>query len=198
MQADKPYAPACDRNKDVILSQLQSWFTSDEQVLEIGSGTGQHAVHMAQHMPSVSWQSTELEENLPGVKAWIDESGLTNLLEPQVLDVSSPKLQDGEFSAIFSANTLHIMAWDKVIDFFHLAGQYVKAGGKLCVYGPFNYHGQFTSDSNAAFDDWLKQRDPVSGIRDFEAINTLAEAQGFKLQEDVEMPANNRLLYWRR
>jgi cyclopropane fatty-acyl-phospholipid synthase-like methyltransferase len=194
---DKPYAPACERNREPILAVLRDRFADSRNVLEVGSGTGQHAVHFAAAMPWLSWQCSDRAEHLPGIRLWLDEAGLPNTPAPIELDVGGT-WPTGRFDAVFSANTLHIMGWPEVVQFFDGIGAVLDAGGVLAVYGPFNYGGEYTSDSNREFDAWLKARDPRSGIRDFEAIDALARAIGLTLVEDVAMPANNRTLVWRR
>lgn len=194
---DKPYAPACERNREPILAVLRDRFADSRNVLEVGSGTGQHAVHFAAAMPWLSWQCSDRAEHLPGIRLWLDEAGLPNTPVPIELEVGGA-WPGGRFDAVFSANTLHIMGWPEVVRFFDGIGAVLDAGGVLAVYGPFNYGGEYTSDSNREFDAWLKARDPRSGIRDFEAIGALARAIGLTLVEDVAMPANNRTLVWRR
>jgi len=194
----KPYAPACERNREPILDVLKGYFLDRKQVLEIGSGTGQHAVFFAGALPWLTWQAADLAENLPGIRTWLDEAGLPNLPPPIELSAAGPWPPKGACDAVFTANTLHIMGWADVVKLF--AGLDVVMGrdAVLAVYGPFNYGGKFTSDSNAQFDVWLKQRSAASGIRDFEAVNALAESIGLKLLADHAMPANNRTLVWRR
>ncbi len=194
---DKPFAPACDRNRDPILAVLRHHFAEARRVLEIGSGTGQHAVHFAMKMPWLTWQSSDREEHLPGISRWLDEAELPNTPAPLALDVDGS--WPGErFDAVFSANTLHIMGWTSVQAFFQGVGRILGARGSLIVYGPFNYGGRYTSDSNREFDAWLRARDPASGIRDFEAVDALALEQHLLLIDDVAMPANNRCLVWRK
>lgn len=194
----KPFSQACENNKAAILEHLQQEFHHCRHVLEIGSGTGQHAAHFASAMPWLDWQCSDLAIHHPGIHAWLREAP-ANALAPISLDVSSDLWpQAGHFDAIFSANTLHIMAWDGVEDFFAGAGQCLNTGAVLCVYGPFNYGGDYTSASNARFDQWLAERDPRSAIRDFESVDELARQAGFSLRFDHAMPANNRLLSWTR
>src|SRR5690606_20052958 len=172
-------------------------------VLEVGSGTGQHAVHFAAAMPWLQWQCTDRAEQLPGIRAWLDEAALDNTPPPLALDVSDatwPRARtgSGRFDAVFSANTLHIMGWSDVEAFFRGVGEVLeRESGTLVVYGPFNDDGGYTSDSNRDFDAWLQARDPRSGIRDFEAVDELARGVGLRLADDVAMPANNRCLVWR-
>ena len=193
----KPYSAACENNKGPILDVLREAFADCGQILEIGSGTGQHAVFFAAELPQLLWQTSDLSCNHRGITSWVAESGLDNVLPPLLLDVSESAWPRG-FDGMYTANTLHIMAWPLVRDFFLGVGRSLSAGGRLCIYGPFNYRGCYTSDSNAQFDRWLRQRDPASGIRDIEAVLALAEAQGLTLISDHEMPANNRLLVWQR
>jgi cyclopropane fatty-acyl-phospholipid synthase-like methyltransferase len=194
----KPYAEACARNCGPILEVLHGAFARARHVLEIGSGTGQHAVHFAAAMPHLTWQTSDLAEHHAGIAAWIADSGLTNVRQPLELDVRKVPWPVSGVDAIFSANTLHIMGDAAVNAFFAGAAQLMGDGGVLAVYGPFNYGGKFTSESNAAFDALLRARGTGSAIRDFETINGLAQAGGFVLERDVAMPANNRTLVWRR
>jgi cyclopropane fatty-acyl-phospholipid synthase-like methyltransferase len=194
---NKPFAPACERNRDPILTVLRKHFADRRRVLEVGSGTGQHAVHFAAALPSLTWQSSERAENLQGVQQWLDEARLANTPAPLELDVAGV-WPTGRYDALFTANTLHIMGWPEVETFFAALPAITTADAKLAVYGPFNYGGTFTSPSNAAFDRSLRERVPHMGIRDFEAVDALARAAGFALLEDVAMPANNRTLVWQR
>ena len=194
-----PFSEACERNKDPILAVLREAFEGASQVLEVGSGTGQHAVHFARHLPWLAWQPTDRRDHLPALAARIREEGPANLLAPLELDVLSPgPLRAARTDAVFSANTLHIMSWEAVEAFLGLVGQVLHPGGVLAIYGPFRYAGRFTSDSNAEFDAWLRDRDPGSGIRDAQDVDRLAAAQGFTLTADHAMPANNQLRVWRR
>ena len=194
---DKPYAPACERNREPILAVLRECFADRRDVLEVGSGTGQHAVHFAAAMPWLSWQCSDRAEHLAGIRLWLDEAGLPNTPAPIELDVSGAWARR-RFDAVFSANTLHIMGWPEVQQFFEGVDAVLATDGVLAAYGPFNYGGEYTSDSNREFDAWLKARDTRSGIRDFEAVDALAREIGLTLMDDVAMPANNRTLVWRR
>jgi cyclopropane fatty-acyl-phospholipid synthase-like methyltransferase len=195
--AAKPHSPSCERNREPILDVLKGCFSDRKQVLEIGSGTGQHAVFFAEAMPWLTWQTADLAENLPGIRLWLEEARLPNLPNPIELTAAGPWPR-GPYDAVFSANTLHIMGWADVQRLFAGLDGVMAKDAVLAVYGPFNYGGRFTSDSNANFDVWLKQRSAVSGIRDFEAVNALAESIGLKLVADEAMPANNRTLVWKR
>lgn len=193
----KPYAQACERNRGPILEVLRVHFADRSRVLEIGSGTGQHAVHFAAALPHVTWQTSDLEPNLAGLRLWLDEVHLPNLPPPLALDVSNSWPAE-RFDAVFTANTLHIMSWSSVCDLFAALEGTVEDDGVLVAYGPFNYEGRYTSPSNAAFDTWLRQRSSQSGIREFGEVDALARSIGFALAEDRAMPANNRTLVWRR
>lgn len=193
---EKPYSPSCDRNREPILAVLRDHLADRHRVLEIGSGTGQHAVYFAPEFPDLVWQASDRAENLPGIRAWLDEAVLPNTPPPLELDVTGTWPAQ-RFDAVFSANSLHIMAWPEVEAFFAGLPSVLATDAKLIVYGPFNYGGRFSSESNAAFDLWLKERGAHQGIRDFEAVDRLAREIGFSLIEDRAMPANNRCLVWR-
>ena len=194
---DKPYAPACDRNRDPILAVLRAHFADRRRVLEVGSGTGQHAVHFAAAMPWLTWQCSDVAAQLPGIRLWLDEAALPNTPPPLPLDVTGA-WPSQRFDAVFSANTLHIVGWPEVEAFFAGVGRVLGDDGVLIVYGPFNVGGDYTSASNRDFDAWLKARDPRSGLRDIETVHSLAAGMGLHAVDDVAMPANNRCLVWRR
>lgn len=194
---EKPHAPSCDRNRDPILEVLHDHFQDRALVLEIGSGTGQHAVYFATALPHLIWQASDRAENLAGIQAWLDEAALPNTPSPLELDVSG-EWPAQRFDAVFSANSLHIMSWEAVEHLFAGLSVVMADDFTLVIYGPFNYGGQFTSESNAAFQVWLKERGAHQGIRNFEAVDALAQAIGLELVEDRAMPANNRCLVWRR
>jgi cyclopropane fatty-acyl-phospholipid synthase-like methyltransferase len=194
---ERPFSQACENNKAPILAVLKNCFADVSAVLEVGSGTGQHAAFFAEQLTHLHWQPTDQQQYLGGVNAWVDWAELKNLSSAIELNVNHP-WPVTTTPAIFSANTLHIMSWQEVERFFRGVKEVLSADGVLAVYGPFNYQGQFSSDSNARFDQWLKARDSLSGIRDFEAVNALAEEAGLVLMEDHQMPANNRCLVWRK
>lgn len=196
--SSKPYSQACENNKAPIFDVIRRYMTEPGTVLEIGSGTGQHAVHMAKGLPHVIWQPTDMAAHLPGIEAWRLDSGLGNVLPAMAFDVWDAPCSLSPADYLFSANTLHIMSWDTVVRFFEVIPSLLKKGGMAFFYGPFNYDGCFTSESNANFDRWLKGQSPLQGIRDMEDITHLAEKAGLKLVEDCEMPSNNRTLVWRR
>jgi SAM-dependent methyltransferase len=194
----KPYSEACERNREPILEVLREAFADRSSVLEIGSGTGQHAVHFAAGLPHLAWQPSDRAEHLPGIRLWRDEAGLANLLAPIELDLNQDPWPDVQPDAVFSANTLHIVSWSEVQTLLERIGRMLPAGGVLAIYGPFAYGGQHTSASNASFDAFLRNRDPLSGIRNFEDVDAIASGHGLRLIRDVTMPANNRTLVWRR
>lgn len=192
---NRPFAPASEQNKQVIFDAIESYL--DGNVLEIGSGTGQHAVYFAEQKPGVIWQTSDLAENLAGISAWIEASGLTNLPAPMALDVLG-EWPVQHFDFIFSANCFHIMDQEMVAQCIRGVGECLVPGGKFAVYGPFNYGGEYTAPSNAQFDQYLKTQDPASGIKDFEWLDGQAQCAGLSLLEDIEMPANNRTIIWQK
>ena len=194
----KPYSEACERNRAPILDALRSVFADCHTVLEIGSGSGQHAVYFGAQLPHLTWQTSDVPDAQAGIRAWLDEAHLPNVLPPLALDVDTADWPHEKFDAVFSANTLHIMSWPEVERMFAGIARVLAARGVLAIYGPYNYGGRHTSDSNAGFDAWLRTRDASSGIRDFENVDALARSYGLELVHDFAMPANNRLLVWRR
>ncbi|WP_088829552.1 DUF938 domain-containing protein [Marinobacter sp. es.048] len=199
MQKDKPFSQACENNKAPILEKLTALFKQPGTILEIGTGTGQHAVHFASHLPHLVWQPTDHPQNAQLSLAWIDDSDLANIRPPIALDVLK-----GDWSGLpaiegaFSANTAHIMAWEEVQAMFRGVAASLPRDAIFCLYGPFRYSGRHTSESNERFDLSLRTQAPHMGIRDMEDLKALGEETGLALEEDFEMPANNRLLVWRR
>jgi cyclopropane fatty-acyl-phospholipid synthase-like methyltransferase len=194
----KPFAESSEQNKAPILKVLKRYLHNVETTLEIGSGTGQHAVFFAGQFPHLTWYASDQGEYLDGIQLWLDEATMDNIRGPLLLDVNQENWPVKEVSAVFSANTVHIMDWLSVENMFAGISKVLTDQGLFCLYGPFNYDGQFTSESNARFDLWLKQRDPRSGVRDFEALQALAARAGMTLIDDCEMPSNNRLLVWKK
>ena len=193
---DKPFSPASARNQAAILGVLREHFADRTRVLEVGSGTGQHAVHFAAALPQLTWQCSDVEANLPGIRLWLAEAALANTPAPLAFDVNGDA-PPARYDAVFTANTLHIMGWPEVQRLFALLPALLQPDALLAVYGPFNRHGAFTSQSNAAFDASLRAVDPKRGIRDAEAVDALARSAGFVPVKDHAMPANNALLVWR-
>lgn len=194
----KPFVEACERNRAPILEVLRVELAGRTRLLEIGSGTGQHAVYLAPEFPGLVWQTSDLTGAHPGIRAWLAEAGLPNVLPPLALDVCRDDWPAGRYDAVFSSNTAHWMSWREVECLFSGVGEVLEPGGVFCLYGAFSYGGAHTSESNARFDRWLRARDPSSGIRDFEAVDGLARRAGMALRNDHEMPANNRMLVWSR
>ncbi|WP_233709873.1 DUF938 domain-containing protein [Pseudomaricurvus albidus] len=194
----RPFSQACENNKAPILAVLQKHFTEPGKILEIGTGTGQHAVFFAGQLPHLQWQTSDLEENHAGIGLWMADYPGENLLPPLVLDVAASSWDFGPFDGVFTANTAHIMSWDEAKMMLQGAAKLLNPGGKLVIYGPFNYNGQFTSDSNAQFNEWLKSQAPHRAIRDFEAVCEVAASHGLGFIEDVAMPANNRCLVFQK
>jgi SAM-dependent methyltransferase len=189
-----PFSEACERNKDPILVVLRDRFAGRAQVLEIGSGTGQHAVHFARDLVHLTWHPTEQLAYLADLTARVKLEGPGNVRQPTLLDVRQAVWPVHHVDAMFTANTLHIMSWPEVMALYRGAGAVLAPGGVFCVYGPFRYDGRYTSDSNRDFDRMLQERDPLSGLRDIAAITSLAEEYGLRLDADHDLPANNRLL----
>jgi SAM-dependent methyltransferase len=189
-----PFSEACERNKGPILDVLRSVFADRSNVLEIGSGTGQHAVHFATHLEHVTWHPTERLSALPQLAARIQTEGGRNLRQPMVLDVRQSVWPLRSVDAVFTANTLHILSWAEVTAMFQGIGGTLTTGGVVCVYGPFRYAGRYTSPSNLEFDRLLQERDPESGIREIHDLTELASGFGLRLDADHDLPAYNRLL----
>jgi hypothetical protein len=188
----KPYSEACERNRDPILAVLKRVFHDRRAVLEIGSGTGQHAAYFAPGLPHLAWQPSDIAEHLEGIRMWVGDG-----LAPIKLDVDKP-WPEVQADAVFSANTAHIMSWPQVERLFEGVGRFLSAGGLFALYGPFHYGGRPTSESNGRFDAMLRTRDPASGVRNFEDITALAQRWGLALVEDNAMPANNRVLVFKK
>lgn len=198
LYSQRPYSEASEQNKEPILAVLRQIFAAPGLILEIGSGTGQHAVHFARQLPHLTWQPSELAENLPGMMIWLEEANLPNIRPPVVLDVMQEPWPVNHADGIYSANTAHIMSWPEVEAMFRGVGRVLVPGGCFCLYGPFNYGGRHTSDSNARFDAGLRAQDPRMGLRDFDDLDRLAGAAGLLLLRDYPMPVNNRTLVWRQ
>ena len=193
----KRFSDPFERNRDPILGILRRVFADRRAVLEIGSGTGQHAAYFAPALPHLLWQPSDVAENLPSIRAWREEAPMPRPLEPIELDVDRP-FPAVNADGVFTANTLHIVSWPQVERMIAAIGQLLPAGGVLAIYGPFNYGGTYTAPSNAEFDAWLRGRDPNSGLRDAEAVIALAKRHALVLEEDNAMPANNHLLVFRK
>jgi len=193
---EKPNAPSTEKNREPILAVLREVFADRRSVLEIGSGTGQHAIHFGAQLPHLTWQTSDRPDFLPGIHAWLAEAALPNVLPPCEFDVLGP-WPNGSYDAVYSANTLHIMSWEAVEAFFAGLPTVLAPGGLLVIYGPFMFNGRHTSDSNAAFDQSLREKAPHQGVRDATAVDALARQSGLELVEQRAMPSNNFVLLWR-
>lgn len=198
MTAKRPDAPATSRNRAPILEVLRDEFGDRTSVLEIGSGTGQHAAYFAEHLTHLTWQTSDVEDNHAGIRAWCAAADLPNLREPVALDVRSDPDPDGDYDAVFSANTSHIMDTEAVQDMIARVGRLLPEDGRFCLYGPFRLKGDFTSDSNAEFDKSLRSRGQGMGIRDLEWLDELAQDAGMERTGLIAMPANNFIAVWRK
>ncbi len=194
---EKPYSPACDRNKEPILELLKSYIKSG-RLLEIGTGTGQHAVYFAKNLTNIEWQTSDVQENHAGIQMWLDEAQLSNVKNPISFQIGRDTFPKGEYDFVYTANTLHIMSWDEVQSLITLLGENSKVNSKVFFYGPFKYNGEYTSKSNLEFDLNLQESNPKKGIRDFEKVQNLMQEAGFDLLKDHEMPANNRMLVFEK
>jgi len=198
ISTQKPYAQSCENNKQPILAAIKPLLISAKTLLEVGSGTGQHAVHFAAHLPHLCWQTGDQLAYHAGIQQWLDEAALDNIRPPLELDVRDADWSQFSYDAVFTANTLHIMSADSAEMFVTGVSAALNPGGLFIAYGPFNYRGAYSSDSNANFDRWLKQQHPLSAIRDFEWLDQCARKGGMRLLKDLAMPSNNRLLAWRK
>lgn len=195
---NKPFAEACEINKHPILEVLRHYFTDPGLVLEIGAGTGQHAIHFASNLKHLIWWPSDLAVNLAGMQLWFDEVDLENLRAPMALDVCLNDWRHECVDYAYSSNTVHIMSWPQVVCLFELLAKAMHAGALFVLYGPFKYGDEHTSQSNYDFDLWLRARDPQSGVRDVYELQKLAAQNQIELIADKEMPINNRSLIWRK
>jgi trans-aconitate methyltransferase len=194
----KPFSPACERNREPILGVLGKAFADRRHVLEIGSGSGQHAVYFAAAMPNLIWQCSDRDQNLAGIRSWLDEAGLANTPTPITLDVAQADWPAIRVDAVFSANTLHIMSWPEVEQLFARLPSLMSEDAVLAIYGPFNIDGRASSASNADFDRSLRNRGAHMGIRDLAAVDALAASAGLRRIASHAMPANNLCVVWQR
>ena len=197
MTSNKPYSAAAEQNRDAILPVLLQEFSTAKNILEIGSGTGQHAIYFAQHLPNLIWYPSDKEENIAGIQQWIYEANRNNVQAPITLDVCK-QWPEKLFDGAFAANVAHIMHWHEIEAMFAGLASVLAPDSIFCLYGPFNINGDYTSDSNRKFDLWLKSRDPHSCIQDKDDLNTLANNNNFEMHNDWEMPSNNRILSWKK
>lgn len=195
---EKMFSPAADRNKEPILDVLKEYIVGKGKLLEIGSGNGQHAVYFAEYFKNLTWITSDVKARQKDIKAWITESGLKNIQGPKVLQVGKDDFPKEPVNYVFTANTVHIMSWKEDKSLFKLLGKRLREGSLVFIYGPFNYGGKFTSESNENFNLWLKEINEKSGIRNFEDVLQVMNKVGFKILKDHEMPANNRMLVFER
>jgi cyclopropane fatty-acyl-phospholipid synthase-like methyltransferase len=196
-RSQKPYSQSCVDNAAPILEVLKRYLPAQGELLEIGSGTGQHAVLFAGLFTEIIWHTSDMLEQHPGIQMWLDEAHLLNLRTPLALDVINDSWPEQQFDAIYTANTAHIMPMEAVEGMFRGVASVLKADAPFLLYGPFMYHGQHTSESNQHFDLMLRSWEPAQGVRDVDWLEDVASRYGLILDEDLEMPANNRILIWR-
>jgi cyclopropane fatty-acyl-phospholipid synthase-like methyltransferase len=196
--AERPFSEYAERNGGPILDVLRNEFSMCTTILEIGSGTGQHAVRFARQMPQLCWQTSDLDENHEGIGAWVRESKLINLLPPLSLDVLTAEVPEASYDGVFSANTAHIMSFDAVVKMVALVGNALADDGAFCLYGPFRQDGEFNTASNAAFNENLRSRNPDMGIRAIESLDELGTKHGLSRVRLYAMPANNHIAVWRK
>ncbi len=194
----KPYAEACDQNGPPILDVLKQYLPQQGELLEIGSGTGQHAVMFAKEFPQLIWQASDRAEMHNGIQMWIDESDCNNLRAPIALDVLEDAWPEQQFDAVYSANTAHIMPIQAVEAMFAGVAEALKPAGQFLIYGPFLYDGEHTSESNLRFDRWIRAWESHRGVRDVTWLKEVAEPLGLVLEQDIAMPKNNRTLVWKK
>lgn len=194
----KPFAESAEENKYVVLPVLERWLDGVSEVLEIASGTGQQLVYFAEKCPHINWQASDLAENIPGIRMWIEEAGLPNLRDPLVLDAADPNWPVRKIPFIYTSNSLHIMAWSQVEKFFEHAGRYLADGAVMCIYGPFRFDGCHVSDSNSHFDRYLQQSGRGCGVRDTADLSVLGKKHKLLLLDAIAMPHNNHILVWQK
>ncbi len=192
----KRVAPSAERNKESILAQLRGLLTQGTHVLEIGSGTGQHACYFSQQLPDITWQPTELGGGLGQIRLWMSEQASRNLLPPVELDVCQTDWPFANIDFVYTCNTLHIISEGAVECLFSGVGNLLNEGGRLCAYGPFSFDGKHTSRSNEAFDAALRAENVCQGVRDMTRLDSLASTYGFASAEIIDMPSNNFLAVW--
>jgi cyclopropane fatty-acyl-phospholipid synthase-like methyltransferase len=197
-QLQKPFSPSCERNRGPILNILSAYLPEHKRLLEVGSGTGQHAVYFAPKFDDLTWITTDRDENHAGIKAWLDEEKASNIEGPLSFNLGADSFPATNIDVVYTANTFHIMPWEIVQELISISGANLEKGSLFIVYGPFIYDGRFTSPSNEEFHQILRQRASHQGIREFKNVNKMFEKAGFKLMEDFSMPANNQTLVFKK
>ena len=195
---EKPFSQACENNKRPILDVISKHFENSELILEIGTGTAQHALYFAEKLKQLYWQTSDQDEYLEGINLQLNEYRKYNLGRPFSLDVTQSKWEIEHCDGVFSANTSHIMTWGMVEKMFEGVGHILLPKKEFCLYGPFNFNGEYTADSNRNFDAMLHERNPKSGLRNFEDLQKLAESQGLSFVRKYDLPANNNILVWQQ
>ena len=199
MPDPRQHAPATARNREPIRAVLERELPAHGTVLEIASGSGEHALHFARAFPDLSWQPSDPSaSSLASIAAWRTDDPLPNLRAPIALDVTATTWPIAQADAIVCINMVHIPPWDAALGLFAGAARLLAGAAPLYLYGPYRFAGVFTSESNAEFDHWLRQRDPRWGVRDVDQLSAAAAPHGFALARVAEMPANNHSLVFRR
>ena len=194
MIPEKPYALSCDKNSEPILNVLKKYLPEKGQLLEIAAGTGQHAIFMAPHFPGWTWLLADRKDRHEGIKMWLKDFPRSNVQGPILYGIGENDFPKGEHHVVYAANLIHIISWNLCLKLFDELGNALDKNAFVMFYGAYNYNGDFTTESNKKFDEWLKEKDPNSGIRDFEKVRDEMKERGFELAVDEEMPANNRML----
>ena len=199
-QEEKPHAPSCDRNQEPIFEALNPLLKDRKRLLEIGSGTGQHAIFMAPKLPHLTWTLSDVEDRHRGISLWLREKPVLNIRGPLLYEAGATDFpaQSEVYDVVFTSNTLHIISWELCLKLFDDFEKNLKKGTLLIIYEAFKYEGEFTTESNKEFEGWLKERDPNSGVRDFEKTRDELKTRSFKLLEDIAMPSNNQLLVFEK
>lgn len=195
---EKPFSQACENNKQPILEAIADYYNNASMVLEIGSGTGQHALYFADKLKNLYWQTSDKKENLEGINLWLNGYTRYNLGRPLILDVMQSRWPIEKCDGVFSANTSHMMNWQMVEHMFSGVSGILVPNHSFCLYGPFNFDGRYTSSSNEAFDQQLKLKDPEIGLKNFEDLQRLADDKGLQFIKRHDLPANNCLLVWQK
>ncbi len=196
----KRHAPAAERNKSYITEVLRGELVEPTTLLEIASGTGQHAVHVAAELPHLTVQPSDADpEAVASIAAYRDEAGIDNLLPPRQLDVEAASWNGlPKVGAMLCCNMVHIAPWTAAQGLFRGAGEVLPSGGPLFLYGPFRFDGRYTAESNATFDASLRARDPSWGVRDTAELTALAAENGLRRERVIDMPANNHVILFRK
>lgn len=199
-EEEKPHAPSCDRNQEPIFEALLPLLKNKKSLLEIGSGTGQHAIFMAPKLPHLTWTLSDLKGRHRGMSLWLREKLILNIRGPVHYEAGVTEFPNAlkSFDVVFTSNTLHIMPWTSCMNLFDDLGKNLEQDALFIAYGAFKYGGEFTTESNKEFESWLKERDPKAGLKDFEKIKDELKKRSFELLDDISMPASNQLLVFKK